>query len=81
MKMSDWKPIDTAPKDGTKILLYEDGIIEGYFEVNEKYIKDHKAWGGEGYWKSLWTPEHGCGCCGDDNEPTHWMPLPKGPRG
>lgn len=64
-------PIETAPKDGTHILLkYEEGLIEGW------YGKD--MWGDKS-WEPIILPYHGCGqCCNDtNNQPTHWMPLPK----
>ena len=71
--MTDWKPIETAPKDGTRIILL----------VNNYAIEAH--YDNEGYYESKWEvvslPVHGCGCCGDENEePTHWMPLPAAPE-
>lgn len=76
--MSEWQPIETAPKnspgrqEGTHILLYfpEMGICEGW------------------WWDS--HPEHpddinkGWMICdgsspGDDNKPTHWVYLPDPP--
>ena len=64
--MSDWQPIETAPKDGTAVLGYHSGkMTTVYFEF----------WGGP--WK-LVAP----GSCAeeDDWEPTHWMPLPSPPQ-
>lgn len=62
-----WQPMDTAPLDGTHVLLYaEDAMIEGRFV------------GGE--WEPVRMSSHGCGCCGGGGvEPTHWMPLPDSP--
>lgn len=67
-----WQPIETAPKDGTSILLYVDGcVIEGNYRGSEDYK----------YWGYVSLNSHGCGCCGeDDPEPTHWMPLPEAPK-
>jgi hypothetical protein len=60
----DWQPIETAPKDGTRILLFiEDQAIEGY-------------WGEWEDWSVASLSVHGCGCCSSDNEaPTHWAVL------
>ena len=71
----DWQPIETAPKDGTSILLLiEDVAIEGYWEV-PTYAS------GKPYWYVPSVSSHGCGCCPSDNEePTHWMPLPAKPE-
>lgn len=68
--MTEWKPIETAPKDGTEvILLIEDVIIKG------QYIS-----GAFPYWRVDVLPSHGCGCCSeDDPSPSHWMPLPPPP--
>ncbi|WP_176928754.1 DUF551 domain-containing protein [Variovorax sp. YR634] len=63
-----WQPIETAPKDGTSILLYtSEGIIEGYWSHND--------------WEQ--SPCHatydGCGGVAINCRPTHWMPLPAPP--
>lgn len=71
-----WRPIETAPKDGTSILLYypDSGVIEGmWFERYEN--------GNGGQWSVVSIDQHGCGCCADDSDqPTHWMPLPAPPK-
>ncbi len=67
-----WQPIETAPKDGTPVLLlYDQEAIQGHWSETDTH-------GGE--WKPIWLSVHGCGCCGsDDKPPTHWMPLPEPP--
>ena len=71
--MTEWQPIDTAPKDGTEILVY--GIATGELGgVHEKpetwkvswFFKNWSLCGGEGY--VVWV-----------DSPTHWMPLPAPP--
>ena len=66
--MSDWQPIETAPRDGTMILCYHpkygmilpgvwDGGDQNAFELKDErleYVKDFY--------------------------PTHWMPLPPLPE-
>lgn len=62
--MTDWQPIETAPKDGTPILVW---------------IDDHVAeveWDEDG-WIGVW--EDISSSSGDDY-PTHWMPLPEPPK-
>ena len=70
-----WKPIETAPKDGTNVLVYErfpkwqkwvgkdeyDSYIEiGYYQDGDWCIRAHvPPW---------------------NNDPTHWMPLPEPPK-
>ena len=70
--MSEWQPIETAPKDGTKILVHgpmkEDPATatphdRTYTEVCPWYL---------GRWTVTWKVGHG--------EPTHWMPLPDPPE-
>jgi hypothetical protein len=61
----NWQPIETAPKDGTRILLFiEDQAVEGHWD---------DSWP---MWRTAYLSSHGCGCCADDNEePTHWAVL------
>jgi len=70
-----WQTIDTAPKDGTHILLYveDQGIVEGWW-----YPAD---WHGDGgWWDYITLSAHGCGCCQSyDDNPTFWMPMPDMP--
>lgn len=71
-----WKPIDTAPKDGTHILLRltdcdnpKPIVIEGWWDENTYYHVDK--------WSVVTLAVHGCGCCGyNDHKPDGWMELP-----
>lgn len=72
-----WQPIDTAPKDGEKILLYVPNIkFPQYSKIsigkwdNDKYVKKPRP-----YW------DYGELRVTDmrNKQPTHWMPLPEPP--
>lgn len=66
--MSDWQPIETAPKDGTPVLLW----------VGSLWTTGR--WSGWN-WEVL---ETGIGYESDPvlpDDPTHWQPLPLGPNG
>jgi hypothetical protein len=59
---SQWQPIETAPKDGTKVLAYTN---DGY-----KYpLICQCVWGDGAWWPDVWeSPD-------EPLSPTHWMPL------
>jgi hypothetical protein len=66
--MTEWQPIDTAPKkwnDEICILLFipDYGVIEGWYFSSPKQIDDG--------WETI------VGFIGD---PTYWMPLPAPPK-
>lgn len=61
-----WQPIETAPKDGTVVVLAE-------------WSDYHGAWQfGTGYWRR-YLPGFGDGFGWIGHAPTHWMPLPDPP--
>lgn len=71
--MSTWQPIETAPRDGTEILLkiplqWEEpqGRI-GSGDYVSAYWFDKSIWRNR---LDHWIPLY---------RPTHWMPLPKSP--
>jgi hypothetical protein len=69
-----WQPIETAPKDGTIVLLYcpvNDGSLIDHFSAGqfESFAPYQKEMGKEGSWHHYL-----------EAEPTHWMPLPDAPR-
>ena len=68
-----WQPIDTAPKDGTWILLAADS---GYTTTPLRVSVCQ--WSFDTY-HSFWR-DHSCDNFRDDgDEPTYWMPLPPVP--
>src|SRR6266403_4351420 len=63
--MGDWQPISTAPKDGTRILLYgRSGIGLGNWGRN---IAGNECWLRDIGWFQV------------GQLPTHWFPLPDPP--
>jgi hypothetical protein len=82
--MSGWQPIETAPKDGTAVLVMRN-IWPG-----TKSGKAEKCNGHNTYVAEWWAGEDGCAgawvCYMDATldpkcpvEPTHWRPLPLPP--
>ena len=70
MSNNEWQPIDTAPKDGTWILVYHKFESYGFDKTEWDYDK----------WIVRWA--YDCWHTGEEyaiQEPTHWMPLPKSP--
>lgn len=64
--MSEWQDIETAPKDGTRCILFQGGrkVCMG------EYVPKQWEWAVEG-WKNT---------NGNFFNPTHWMPLPEPPK-
>lgn len=62
--MSEWQPIETAPKDGSYVLVWAESGHEfaRWFRAGECWIRAEDM-------QNLW---------GED-APTHWMPLPAPP--
>lgn len=66
--MSDgkWRPMSTAPKDGTEILLGCPQLVgSGHYWRNASQRNPRERWVWNGY------PDH---------DPTRWMPLPEPPK-
>lgn len=68
--MSEWRPIETAPKDGTGFLgFYPE---KRGFVARQDVLPTHWCGWGGGVWETCHgeKPIHG---------PTHWMPFPEPP--
>jgi hypothetical protein len=68
VERSTWQPIETAPKDGTKILLICAEPMTDPTYVVGLWIKDS--------WHSDWDHT----MIGPELEVKHWMPLPAAPE-
>jgi hypothetical protein len=64
----DWQTMETAPRDGTNILLAEDGV------TSEAYWSES----GMGWWAA--NTHHTDYVDGQIYAPTHWRPLPSPPK-
>ena len=75
--MTDWRPIETAPKDGKHFLGAKNlGVGCGWMQYICRYRDDNKSFGAlfgfaDG---GIWYPLNG------KNTPSHWMPLPEPPK-
>ena len=77
-----WQPIETAPEDGTHVLLLiKDYEYGGDYSIHEKRpvnVAIEGWWDADiAEWRVVVLPSHGCDCCSAPNsDPTHWMPIP-----
>jgi hypothetical protein len=72
--MIAWQPIETAPKDGTRILIYSHGAYVAHWEPEACFYQFEKKPG----WQ-IFDCEDGFYSCATDTA-THWMPLPEKPE-
>jgi hypothetical protein len=63
--MSEWQPIETAPKDGTDILVWMFGNSMAVVFYDDNL--DHP-------WHTMDGPAY------HKEAPTHWMPVPEPPK-
>ena len=71
--MSDWHTMDTAPKDGTDILLLLNSV-GAMVMIVASYCHDRSN-------RDCWVWETLDGPLYHRDLPTHWMPLPELPCG
>lgn len=71
--MAEWRPVSTAPKDGSNVLLCVAGhvTVGGWLTRADQGVDDDDPRIVPEGW---WTLD----CY--DKEPTHWMPLPAPPE-
>lgn len=75
-----WKAIDSAPRDGSYILVFGNTKREGPRAVVARFVVHADL--GE-HWETALVISHHPRCGVDHHvhvHPTHWRPLPKPPR-
>lgn len=65
-----WQPIETAPMDGTEVILFYRWYLDGGFVTAGYYHQGNNS-------PSFWYADL---VNGGASPPTHWMPLPDGPE-
>lgn len=78
----EWQPIETAPKDGTWILVYGKGTKDES-EPRKIAVAQFTNWLNGTYRKGWWWQFawYDGGYYGEFDRATHWMPLPDAPKG
>lgn len=78
--MMNWQPIDTAPKDGTRILLFFPTFRSMNVQIGSWSHSQHYDNGKLTHESARWWYGSTVGLWGGkESEPTHWMPIPEGP--
>ena len=86
--LTNWQPIETAPRDGTHILGWVPSAYNGMVPFGEQQAPPDEWYCTSLYWHQDDTFPGVCGWrlseCGFENyndecSPTHWMPLPEPP--
>lgn len=72
-----WQPIETAPKDGTYILVFP-GLWTDVTCSIARYDYDTHARNPKPFWKRV--DDMGLVSRSRSCQPTHWMPLPEPPE-
>lgn len=71
--MNTWQPIETAPKNGTTVLLFTP-----YRHIDSDPTSGIRT----GFWckyDQLWDRDYSSKRMAKAEAPTHWMPLPSAP--
>ena len=91
--MSEWHPIETAPKDGRAILIFEPnghygllsphvtppGFPDGAYKLDDPRLLRYDDYRfAVGYWRPKYGGWGNRNCA--EVRPTHWMPLPDPPE-
>jgi hypothetical protein len=71
--MSDWQPIETAPKDGTSVLLLELLFEDLGAQAQNYTVATFRRRDG-------WVADIECKPMSHQDKITHWMPLPDPPK-
>ena len=77
---NEWQPIETAPKDGTEVLVYTD--VATVPVVHIARWEDGRDGYPDSFEQGWWSyTEHSVTqtLLEDWKQPTHWMPLPPAP--
>lgn len=81
--MSEWQPIETAPKDGTHILIarLDDDVGMGAIEITEWCVsRSYRYEPVEGTDLFMRIEEARAFWNGNGHRATHWMHLPPPPK-
>jgi hypothetical protein len=76
--VSEWQPIETAPKDGTIIDVWLGDADQS--DIAFYCTPGTKRSSGWYYKNSKFRPNMGLGILTVFIQPTHWMPLPSPPK-
>lgn len=67
-----WQPIETAPMDGSRVLVWslcEEEVVAAYWNADKYNRKPNPYWDTDHHYIDSMRA----------NPPTHWMPLPAAP--
>lgn len=76
--LGGWRPIETAPKDGSTVLVWFSDLYNGTADLarwdNDQYARKPRPYWTGNRERILGTVAYRQG------KPTHWMPLPEPPN-
>ncbi len=75
--MSEWQPIETAPTDGTRVLLWTPDLDPPTIQAEWRSYDDSMP--DAGYWVDVWNNDMIESAANGYITATHWMPLPAPP--
>jgi hypothetical protein len=70
--VNDWRPIATAPRDGTWILAHSKSLRHVIVKYSQRPANHEPHQRTD--WRVVWDADYLA------SEPTHWMPLPPSPE-
>jgi hypothetical protein len=78
--VSEWQPIETAPRDGTPFLAFNPLVGVYHTAYTTRWTGEPNEEGYEGFPCGFWHSGGRCYPFGKwDCVPSHWMPLPEPP--